>query len=92
MAEAVYLLCVATSLACAIQLLKGYSRSRMRLLLWGSLCFVGLAINNGLLFVDKALYPETTLGFLGLEMSVWRSATALAGVTLLLYGLIWEAE
>lgn len=92
MAEAVYLLCAATSLACAILLFNGYSRSRMRFLLWSSLCFVGLAINNILLFIDKVVYPEISLDFAGLEMSVWRSAAALAGLTLLLYGLVWEAE
>jgi hypothetical protein len=91
-AEAVYLLCAATSFACMIMLFRGYSRSRMRFLLWSSLCFLGLAINNILLFIDKAVFPEQTLLFLGLEMAVWRSVAALIGLSLLLYGLIWDTQ
>ena len=46
MAEAVYLLCAVTSLVCAGLLVRSYRRSRMKLILWTSLCFMGLAINN----------------------------------------------
>jgi hypothetical protein len=91
MAEAVYILCAATSLACALLLFRGYSRSRMRFLVWSSLCFVGLAINNVLLFVDKIVLPETDR-FWNVEFAIWRSAAALLGFGLLLYGLIWDAE
>jgi hypothetical protein len=91
MAEAVYILCAATSLACAVMLIRGYGRSRARFLLWCSLCFVGLAINNALLFMDKVVLPELS-GFAGLDFAVWRSIAALAGLSLLLYGLIWDAE
>ena len=54
---AVYMLCAATSLACAVLLLRGYRRSGARFLLWSSLCFVGLALNNVILFVDKVVLP-----------------------------------
>ena len=91
-AEAVYLLCAATSMACMIMLFRGYSRSRMRFLLWSSLCFLGLAINNILLFIDMAVFRDQMLEFLELEMKVWRSIAALLGLSLLLYGLIWDAE
>jgi hypothetical protein len=86
MAEAVYLLCAATSVACAVLLLRGYLRQRTRLLLWSSMCFVLLALNNALLFVDLIIVPT------GLELSVWRSVTAFAGVSVLLFGLIWESR
>jgi hypothetical protein len=86
MAEAVYLLCAATSLACAVLLLRGYLRQRTRLLLWSSFCFVLLALNNALLFVDLIVVP------VNLDLSVWRSATALVGVSVLLFGLIWESR
>jgi hypothetical protein len=86
MPEAVYLLCAATSIACAILLLRGYQRQRTRLLLWSSLCFVLLALNNALLFIDLIIVPT------GLDLSLWRSVTALSGVSVLLFGLIWESR
>ena len=91
MAEAVYILCALTSLACAVMLWRGYLRSRARFLLWSSLCFVGLAVNNMLLFVDKVVLPDVS-GFWGVQFPIWRSASALIGVCLLLYGLVWDAE
>lgn len=61
MAEAVYLLCAVTSLVCAGLLVRSYRRSRMKLILWTSLCFMGLAVNNVLLFVDLAIIPKTSI-------------------------------
>ena len=84
MATIVYLLCALTSIACAVLLLRGYAASKVRLLLWGGLCFAGLALNNVLLFVDLGLAPE-------IDLSVWRTLPALAGVLLLVYGLIWDS-
>jgi hypothetical protein len=83
--ETVYLLCAATSVACAALLLRGYRRQRTRLLLWSSLCFVLLALNNTLLFVDLIVITR-------IDLSLWRGATALAGVSVLLFGLIWESR
>lgn len=83
MAEAVYILCALTSLACAVLLMRGYSRSRTRLLLWSGLCFVWLAVSNVLLFLDLVIFPEG-------DLAVWRSASALVGIGTLLYGLIWD--
>jgi hypothetical protein len=85
MAALVYILCFLTSLICAVLLLRGYVQSRARLLLWSGLCFVGLALNNGLLFLDRIVFPNT-------DLFVLRSMPALLGLLLLLYGLIWEAE
>jgi drug/metabolite transporter (DMT)-like permease len=85
MADAVYLLCAVTSLACAVLLLRGYVRSRVRLLLWSCLCFVGLALNNVLLVVDLIILPER-------DLSLLRNLPALVGLALLVFGLIWEAE
>lgn len=83
MAELVYLLCAATSIMCAVLLLRGYRASRTRLLFWASLCFLGLALNNILLFVDLILLPD-------IELFWWRTAPALVGMMILLFGLIWE--
>lgn len=85
MATLVYALCALTSLACAVLLLRGYFGTRARLLLWAGLCFAGLAANNILLLVDKRLVPTV-------DLSTWRSLPALAGVALLLYGLVWETR
>lgn len=83
MAEAVYLLAAVTSLACALMLYRGYRRSRTRFLLWSSLCFIGLTLNNILLFIDLVIVQE-------LDLSLWRSGVALLSFSLLLYGLIWD--
>ena len=83
MAEAVYLLCALTSLFCAVLLARSYRRQRTRLLMWSTACFIGLAINNILLFVDLVLVPDVDLGLL-------RSGTAFLAVGLLVIGLTWE--
>jgi hypothetical protein len=85
-AEAVYILCTLTSLACACLLLRGYRRTRARLLLWSGLCFVGLTVNNSLLFVDLVVLSQT------MSLLLLRNLTALVSMCLLLFGLIWESE
>lgn len=85
MAEAVYLLCAVTSVACAVLLLRAYLRTRTRLLLWSGLCFAGLALNNVVLVVDLIVVPDT-------DLSTWRLVPAAAGMVLLVYGLVWDAE
>lgn len=85
MAEAVYILCALTSLLCAVLLLRAWRRSRLRLLLWSALCFAGLAVNNGVLLLDLVILPDV-------DFAVWRGATALVSVSVLLFGLIWEGQ
>lgn len=85
MATLVYVLCALTSVACAVLLLRGYARNGVRLLLWVGLCFVGLALNNVLLVVDVRVVPDV-------DLSLWRSLPALAGLMLLIYGLVWETR
>lgn len=85
MAEAVYIGCALASLACAVLLLRGYRRSKARLLLWSCLCFSCLTVNNILLVADKIVFAE-------IDLSLWRSGSALVGLLLLLYGMIWDAE
>lgn len=85
MATAVYTLCAVLSLACAALLLRAWSTSRSRLLLWSGLCFAWLAISNVLLFVDLAVIGDET------DLRWPRSATFLAGTATLLAGLIWDA-
>ena len=85
MATFVYALCALTSLLCALLLARGYRATRARLLLWSSLCFAGLALNNVLLFIDMRVVPS-------MDLSAWRSLPALAGLVILIYGLIWDAS
>ena len=91
LAVAVYLLCAGTSLECAVLLFRGYRRSGAHFLVWSSLCFCCLTLNNLILFIDRVLLPDVT-GFLGVEFVIWRSSVALVGLALLLYGLVWDAE
>ncbi len=85
MAETVYALCAATSLACAILLARGYLRTRARLLLWSALCFAGLAVNNAILFLDLVIFPEV-------DLSIWRGVTGMIAVGFLVYGMVWDAR
>ena len=85
MAETVYVLCAVTSIACATLLLRRWLQARVRLLLWSGLCFAALAVNNVLLFVDLVIVP-------GVDLGILRSGTALAGIVLLLVGLVWESK
>jgi len=80
-----YLLAVLTCLACTVLLWRSWQRTGLRLLLWSALCFVCLSANNVLLFLDLVVFPD-------LDLRVFRLSTALAGVVLLLYGFLWEAE
>jgi len=85
MAEAVYLMCAATSVACAVLLWRGYAASKARMLFWGSLCFLGLTVNNVLLFVDLVLVPNV-------DLTLLRGAVALVAIATLLFGLVWDSK
>ena len=83
--DAIYIACAATSLLCALLLLRGYRTARSPLLFWASICFFCFTVNNVLLFIDVIVVPQVDL-FLA------RSLAALAGFCALLYGLIWEGR
>ena len=86
MPELVYILCAITSALCAGLLARSYRRNRTRLLMWSTLCFVGLAINNLLLVLDLIVVPDAV------DLSIWRQATALVSIMLLVLGLVWESK
>lgn len=81
----VYLLCLLTSAGCALLLVRSYLRTRTTLLLWTALCFVLLAVNNLFLVADMLVFPA-------LDFRIWRHVTALAAVSVLLYGFIRETN
>lgn len=86
MAEAVYLLCALTSVLCAGLLIRSYRANRSKLLLWSTLCFVGLAINNIIMFVDLVVTGPS------IELQMFRSVAAVIAFMTLLIGLIWESR
>lgn len=83
MATIVYALCALTSLACMALLLRTYFGTRARLLLWATVCFLGLALNNIILFIDKVVAPDV-------DLSTWRTLPAFLGLTAFALALVWE--
>ena len=84
MADIVYIICALTSLVCAISLFRSYRQSKVRLLFWSALCFIGLGTSNVLLYVNIRIL--TTV-----DLSIVRTIPALIGICCLIYGLIVEA-
>jgi hypothetical protein len=83
MAETVYILCALTGMLCAVLLFRGFRATRTPLLFWSTCCFVCLTATNILLFVDLVLLPNV-------DLSVPRGGLTLAGLLMLLFGLIRE--
>ena len=81
-----FLLAALTCIACTVLLFRGYAASASRLVLWTAFCFVGLSVNNLLLFFDLAVFIEE------FDLRVYRHLAALAGLACLLYGFIVESE
>lgn len=79
----VYILCAVTSVASAYLLWRAARGSASRLLMWSSLCFFGMAVNNIILFIS-AQSPH-------INLEVAANAAALASIVVLLVGLIWDA-
>ena len=86
MAAVIYALCMLTALACTVLLLRGYKRSRSRVLLWSGLCFAGLTLNNLFLVLDRIVFPTEV------DLFTVRLALGFVALMLLLYGLIWESD
>jgi hypothetical protein len=83
--EFLYVICILSSLACTLLLLRSYLQNKIRLLLWGTICFVGLTINNIFLFVDLVVLPH-------IDLRLFRLLSSLVGMLFLVYGLIWDSE
>lgn len=83
LAAIVYILCATTSLICSILLMRAYAHNRMRLLLWSSICFICIVINNLWLVADLILVQS-------IDFSLVRLLSMLVGLCILIYGLVWE--
>lgn len=81
----VYILCMAAALACTVLLARGFQRTKVRLLLWSAFCFAALTVENAILFVDLVIVPDVSL-------AVPRRLTALSGIAVLIYGLVWDVK
>lgn len=81
---AVYLLGMCVALACGLLLARGYKHSRQRLLLWSSICFLGLGAANLLTFIDLSLVP--------FDLHLLRRTVTGIAMLVLVYGLIWDSE
>jgi hypothetical protein len=81
----VYMFCFITCAVCAGLLVRSWFKTRTRLLLWIAVSFVCLAVNNFFLFADTTLFPH-------IDLSLYRTASAVIAVSILIFGLIWEAE
>lgn len=85
MATFIYFMCAATSLACAILLLRAYGHNRFGLLFWSGLCFAGLALSNTLLVIDLVFVP-------GIDFTILRHSLTLSSLLVLIYSLVWETR
>lgn len=81
----VYTLCFLTSIVCAALLVRSFLHSRAKLLMWSALCFVLLAFNNLFLVLDMVVFPN-------IDFTWPRHIAALAGISVLLYGFVWETD
>ena len=81
MPKLVYILCALTSMACAVLLYRQHRRTPGPLVFWSTGCFICFALTNILLFVDLIVLPQ-------IDLSVIRSSLTLAGMVMMLYGLI----
>jgi hypothetical protein len=81
-----YLLCLLSSTACAILLVRNYTRTGTALLLWSAACFVFLALSNLAMVVDLLVFPTA------FDLSELRIGLSLVGVSALIYGFVWEVD
>ncbi len=84
-ASLVYLLCLATSIVCAVLLVRAYRHHRTGLLLWSAVCFALLALNNLVMVLDILVFTQV-------DLSIARNLCNLAATGTLLYGFIWESD
>jgi hypothetical protein len=82
----VYLLCFATSAACAFLLARSFFKSRSRMLFWSAVCFALLALVNLAVIFDLVIYPDD------IDLKPLRLWLTLLAVAVLLFGFIWDED
>jgi hypothetical protein len=58
-----------------------YRKTRADLLFWSALAFFAFTVTNVLLVLDLVIFPN-------LDFSLWRTGATVAGVLVLLFGLV----
>jgi len=81
----VYILCFLTSATCAWLLARSYWQNGTGMLLWSSICFVFLALNNLVLVLDLVVWPTSEV-----DLRLPRLLLALAACSSMLFGFIWK--
>ena len=81
----IYGLCLAASATCAGLLARAWRRARTPLLLWTALAFGFFTLNNLVLVLDMIVLPQA-------DLWIWRQASAMAGLGVLLYGFVWDTR
>jgi uncharacterized membrane protein len=83
MPEVTYVICTLTSLASAVLMLRAIRGPGSRLVFWGAVFFLGMAVNNIALFANAMVEAD---------WSVVPNIIMLASVAALLYGLVWDVK
>lgn len=82
---AVFSLCFAASVFCAVLLWRAYTRTRTRLLLLSTISFALFALNNALVVVDIAWIHAV-------NVSITRLLIMLAAVSVMVAAFVWGDE
>jgi hydrogenase/urease accessory protein HupE len=83
MAGLVYVLSAGTAFVCAALLWRSYRKNGVRLLFWSGVCFLGLTVENVLLYVDRIKFPR-------IDLSMPRHIVGLAAFLALVFSLAWD--
>lgn len=82
----VFALCAAASLLCAALLLRGWTQTRVRLLLACAACFFGMAVSHAIRFVERWNALESD------AFAVAVHTPTLVGMLVLLWGLVHASD
>lgn len=85
MAGLIYLICAATAAVCSALLWRGFRRNGSQLLFWSCFCFLGLAAENILLYIDRIALPHV-------DLSMYRHLVGFAALLSLVYALVRESK
>lgn len=74
---------VLATVACSVVLFRGYTRHRVRILMWGTMFFAFLTLNNVALFIEVVAIPNV-------DLRTARVVFTGLGTACLLSGFVWD--